>query len=183
MYLYGMIAKTFVEYAKVTYGLEISVGEAGQIRNAFFRTNHELIPYYKRVARELVNYGGITNIFGRRYKVGHAHLITPLERNEYTRKGINFTVQSSASDYVLMGLIEVHHKTKKDPTIRILGTVHDSILLEIKDDEELPKKLKFIKNIMEKPILLKTYYNKELPIPITVDCEVGPWGSGVEVTI
>ena len=182
-YLYGMMAKSFVEYAQITYGLRLSVGEAKQIRQAFFNVNKELLPYYKKIARELVDYGIITNIFGRRYKVGHAHLTTPLERQEYTRKGINFTVQSSASDYVLMGLIEVHHKTKNNPDVKILGTVHDSILLEIKDNKYLDNNLRYIKDIMENPILLNHYYGNKLPIDITVDCEVGAWGDGKEYQV
>lgn len=182
-YLYGMSAKTFVEYAKVGYGVELPLVEAKRIRDKFFSTNYELLPYYKRIERELVTKGYLTSIFGRRYKVGFNHLYTPGDRNVYTRKGINFTVQSTASDYVLMALIEVHDKYKSNPNIRIIGTVHDSVLFEIKQGEDFMEYVNDIRGIMERPRLLKKYLAnggvlKEIPLPIVVDVEVGPWGKG-----
>lgn len=179
-YLYGMIAKTFVIYAKDTYGIDVSIEEATAIRNKFFESNKELIPYYKHIEEELLRNGYITNIFGRRYKVGFDNLKLRSARNLYIRKGINFSVQSTASDYVLMALIEIHNKYKHNNDIRIVGTVHDSILLEVKDNEHIITNIKDIKNIMEHPKLLGTYLpNEELPIPIIADVEIGPWGSGV----
>lgn len=187
-YLYGMIAKSFVEYAKATYGVEMTLLEATRIRDSFFSTNKELLGYYKRVGKELTSNGYITNIFGRRYKVGFNHMYIPKDRMDYTRKGINFTVQSAASDYVIMGLIEVHHKYQKSDNVKIIGTVHDSILFEIKDDDRFKETLVDIKRIMEKPYLLNKYLTiggklKEFPLPIVVDIEVGPWGDSKEVNV
>jgi len=187
-YLYGMQAKTFVRYAKIGYGVDMSELEAKKIRNTFFKNNHELIPYYKRVEKELVSNGFITNIFGRRYRVGHNHLYTPGDRSTYVRKGINFTVQSTASDYALMALIEIHYYYKNNPDIKIIGTVHDSILFEIRDNDKLYDYLRHIKSIMERPLLLDKYLKiggrlKEFDIPIVADVEVGPWGKGEEIKL
>lgn len=187
-YLYGMMAKTFVEYAKVSYGVELSIEEATRIRNTFFSRNHELLPYYRNVEKELVTNGFLTNIFGRRYKVGFNHLYTPKERRDYTRKGINFTVQSAASDMALMALSEIHTKFKDDPNVRIIGSVHDSILFEIKDDDRKLTIIKEIKSIMEHPQLLDYMLAKggrltEFAVPIIADVEIGPWGKGEEITL
>ena len=176
-YLYGMIAKTFVEYAKATYGLDVSLEDATTIRNRFFDTNKELLSYYKKVEQELMSLGFLTNLFGRRYKVDFENLKTFSSRNLYTRKGINFTIQSAASDFVLMALVEIHNKYKDDSRVKIVGTVHDSILFEIaKGNDDI---IRDIKSIMEGPRLVSKYYKgNEFPLPIVADVEVGPWGKG-----
>lgn len=178
-YLYGMMPKTFVQYAKATYGIAVSIEEATRIRNRFFDTNSELLTYYKNVERELLLEGFVTNMFGRRYRVGYDNIKNEQNRRTYVRKAINFVVQSTASDYVLMSLIELGNKGWDN--VKIVGSVHDSILFEVKDDDRAYQTLEEIRNIMEKPKLLDKYLGKSFDIPIVVDIEEGPWGKGVEV--
>ncbi len=182
-YLYGMQAKSFVEYAKLTYGVTLTEEEAQSIRLSFFETNHELVPFYKKVERELLSEGCIFSIMGRRYWTQSEVLLNRKERAAYIRRAINFTVQSSASDYVLCGLIEVDKRLPIEE-VRLIGTVHDSVLMLVKKNQNLRKNLELIKHIMEHPQLAPMHLNPayEIDVPIVVDVEIGPWGLGVDIT-
>ena len=179
-YLYGMQPKTFVEYAKIGYGVDISLEEATRIRNSFFETNVELHKYYKDTQDALLNKGYVTSIMGRRYKVGFKHLAFPDQRSLYMRKILNFPVQSAASDWALCALYEIY-KTFSQDEVKICATVHDSIIMEIKKNSNFKKNIKRIQAIMQAPKLAKNFLTKTMDVPIVADIEIGPWGIGVDL--
>src|SRR5690606_18920584 len=94
-------------------------------------------------------------------------------RAEAERQAINAPVQSFASDIALMSLVELNKKMPKDK-FQIVGSVHDALLFEIRDDF-LEEALPVIKKVMESPPLLKSFRIR-IPIPLVVDIEVGDWG-------
>ncbi|MFA6887257.1 MAG: DNA polymerase, partial [Fermentimonas sp.] len=98
-----MQAFSFVEYAKSTYGIDITLDEAMMIRQAFFDMYPELEVYYAKVNNDMMNYSKQTSIMGREYHLSAQKLINPYKRADYLRAAINFPVQSPASDYVLSG--------------------------------------------------------------------------------
>lgn len=108
----------------------------------------------------------LENAFGRkRYFLGNYH--------EITKEGLNFPIQSTAADVLNFALIDLHEKISNGLiTATLVGSVHDSLLFEIKDTllkSEIPK----IKAIMEKPIAIR---KKKISFP--VDVEVGKdWGN------
>ena len=178
-YLYGMQAKSFVVYAKATYGVDIPLEQAAGIRRKFFETNHELPIFYRKVGQDLINNGYITSIMRRQYRTGFKVLYRPDERSNYTRRAINFTVQSSASDYVLCGLVEIGKMI--GPEIQIVGTVHDSVIVLVKKNKNMRKNLETIRDTMQAPALAKKMLTIDVDIPIVVDVEIGPWGKGVSI--
>ena len=174
-----MQAKSFVVYAKATYGVDIPFEQAAGIRRKFFETNHELPIFYRKVGQDLINNGYITSIMRRQYRTGFKVLYRPDERSNYTRRAINFTVQSSASDYVLCGLVEIGKMI--GPEIQIVGTVHDSVIVLVKKNKNMRKNLETIRDTMQAPALAKKMLTIDVDIPIVVDVEIGPWGKGVSI--
>lgn len=180
-FLYGMQAKSFVEYAKVSYGVTVSLEQAQLIRQRFFELYPELLSYYDKVRQDLLNNSKQTSVMGREYIVNPLKLINPFERENILRPAINFPVQSAGSDYVISGLIEVMNDPFLKGNIRIGATVHDSIIGLVRDDEHFDEYIKRIQQLMEHPPLAKSLLTSEIDFPIVVDVEIGALGKGVSL--
>ena len=180
-FLYGMQAKSFVEYAKLGYGVEVSEEQAMLIRERFFELYPELLVYYDDVRQSLLTTSKQTSIMRREYEVNPMHLLNPYTRENILRPAINFPVQSAGSDYVICGLVEImNHPLLKD-RVRLGATVHDSVIGLVKKDEHFYETLALMKSIMERPNLAQKLITKEIDFPIVVDIEIGPLGFGVDV--
>ena len=179
-YLYGMQAKSFVEYAKLSYGVDVTLEEATMIRDKFFQSYHELPKYYKDTQQALVSQGYVTSIMGRRYKVDFKHLAFEEVRRQYLRKILNFPVQSAASDIMLCALIEIHNTLPKDEVIMV-ATVHDSVEMLIKKNEHFKDNILKIQKIMQHPKLMDKFLTVPWDVPLVADIEIGPFGSGVDL--
>jgi DNA polymerase-1 len=97
-------------------------------------------------------------------------------RGEAERQAINSPVQSMASDMMLLSLVKLH--AKLDPTVvKIIGSVHDSILFEIRDeavDDVLPGIIETMETLP-----LEEEFGCLLTVPIKVDAKVGRfWSEG-----
>jgi DNA polymerase I-like protein with 3'-5' exonuclease and polymerase domains len=82
-------------------------------------------------------------------------------------------VQGFASDTTLVSVVDI---VKQLPSVKVVGTVHDSVLMEI-PTAEVDGLLPRIKSIMENPPTFKEM-GIEVTLPIKVDISVGNWGSG-----
>ena len=61
--------------------------------------------------------------------------------------------------------------------VRILGTVHDAILMEVRESK-LSEILPEIKRIMEDRDIVSDVFGWDIPIPLEVEIKIGPWGKG-----
>lgn len=183
-FLYGMGWKKFIDYARDKYGVVFSEAEAKRIRKAFFRLYRGLPEWHKRQRRFAANAGYVRSLIGRKRRLPDAKLVPANDNDKYTimrqqeafRQAINSPVQSLASDFNLMAAVQLHRKLPRE-YFRVIGTVHDSILMLVRNDmleEVLPQ----IKAAMEWPDLL-TKWGIKLSVPIVAEIEIGPWGSGV----
>lgn len=179
-FIYGMQAASFVDYARDSYGVNVTLEESTAIRQAFFDLYPELNVYYKKVENDLMNYCKQTSIMGRDYEINAHKLANPYTRSNYIRAGVNFPVQSAGSDYVICGLIEVINSPELKGKIRGCATVHDSIIFLVKKDGIADTVTK-VQQIMQKPKLAEQLLTKEIDIPIVVDIELGPLGKGVDL--
>ena len=180
-FLYGMQAKSFVEYAKVGYGVTVTLEQAQLIRARFFELYPELLTYYDKVRNDLMNESKQTSVMSREYVVNPMKLLNPFERENIIRPAINFPVQSAGSDYVISGLIEVMNDPLLKGNIKIGATVHDSIIGLVREDEHFEYYIKRIKELMEHPPVAKQLLTKVIDFPIVVDVEIGPLGKGVSL--
>lgn len=171
-FLYGMSAKGFVDYAKTGYDIIVSEQEATEIRARFFNTYRDLEPWYDLQKRLCRQDGGVYTLFGRFRSLEGIYSDAWSEKGSAERCAINTPVQSSGSDILLSAMIEIERTL---PEVRIVCTVHDSILIEVPED-----KIEYYKEqigrIMRHPALLN-YFGVKLSVPLDIDIGVGPWGT------
>lgn len=178
-FLFGMWWKKFKEYARDNYGVHVTDKQAKEAREAFFHLYPDFEGWHNRQRRTVRRQGYVESLSGRRRRLPRAmdREDTP-ERREAERQSINSPVQSFANDLNLMSALQIHREFPRSK-VRIVGTVHDAILMEVKLDhiaEVAPRVLEIMKhpNIMDK-------LDIELSVPILADGSIGPWGSGMSV--
>lgn len=176
-YLYGMGFKKFVTYAFDNYGIKTTEREANKDRNDFFE-DYPGLPVWHAKQRSLARkYHRVNSPIGR---VRHLPDILSADegvRGEAERQAINSPVQSFASDLMLLSLTQLH--SEFDPAeARVVGTVHDSILFEVRDDK-VDEYAGQIKATMEDMSIVKKKFGTEVGVPIVADIETGThWGEG-----
>lgn len=172
-YLYGMSAKTFVQYAK-GFGLNITEEYSEELRDNFFKAYPTLIEWHKNCV-EFARANGYTwSPIGRKRFLPDINSSNFKLRGQAERQSINSGVQGFASDMCTSALADIVFSDEIDhDRCIVLGSVHDAILFEIRDDyvEEVAPKLKYT---MEHPSILE---GLDIPIPIIADSEVAQaWG-------
>lgn len=179
-FVFGMGSNKFVTYARDSYGVVVSDSEATAFRKAFFDQFSRLSAWHERQRRLVRQYKRVQSAIGRVRHLPDVASGDKEVRGEAERQAINSPVQSLASDMMLLALIMLHNRMNPKEA-RIVGTVHDAILFEIKDDV-VDKWVKVIRHTME-TLPLKKKFGAELTVPIKVDISTGThWGEGKEAT-
>jgi DNA polymerase-1 len=181
-YIYGMGAEKFVQYAFDNYELVVTLEEAEKDRNGFFNDYPRLRPWHERQRRLANRYKRVVSPIGR---IRHLPDIQSQEkgvRNEAERQAINSPVQSFASDLMLMSLVRLHDSLPQDRAF-IVGTVHDSLLFQVKAGppkdpyKYVNRYCREIKDTMEDLDYVKDTFGPDITVPIVADMEVGQhWG-------
>lgn len=173
-FLYGMLAKKFVDYAYNSYGVIFTQHEAELFREAFFAKYARLLPWHKEMEYECELMGGVANKFGRFRKLPNIYSEDWYERLSAVRRAINTPVQGTGSDLLISAATKINHDLKKEG-VKIVGTVHDSILGEFRaEDKEWVTE--YIRKVMLHPPILDEF-GVELEVPLDIDIGVGPWGT------
>jgi uracil-DNA glycosylase family 4 len=172
-FVYGMREKKFIETCKLKYGFEPTEDEAAVVRRAYFSLYRGLEPWHNR-AKKLVKLDGyVRSLSGRMRRLPGISSSDRALRAECERQAINSPVQGYIGDHKAMALVELEETLDWNRS-RVVGEHHDAILFWVRTKyltEELPK----IAKIMQNPSLLKEL-KIELPVPIEVELEYGPWG-------
>lgn len=176
--IYGMMAKSFKEYAEVQYGIILTMAEAEQARDRFLNTYPQLRIWHQLERTEAHIKGYVTNAIGRKRRLFNIHNPKKYLAWQDERRALNHPIQSLANELLINSMATIHKKYKKDKGVYIVGTVHDSILFEI-DTKRLDEVITEIVKIMEDPPLFKLF-NFSIDVPIVADVEIGNWGGGVE---
>lgn len=173
-FLYGMMAKKFVDYAFSSYGVIFTEAEARQFRELYFAKYSRLLPWHKEMEIMCEAMGGVSNRFGRFRKLPLIYSSNKWERASAARRAVNTPVQGTGSDLLISAATQLN-KELKGEGLKIVGTVHDSILGEFyeKDvDWIVPE----IKRIMAHPQIMDDF-GVEFSVPLEADVGLGPWGS------
>lgn len=173
--LYGMQAKSYRDYADTTYGVSLTDGEARKNRKDFFRLYPGLPKYHKKIENHVKAKQEYMTEFGRIRKFPEAKSRNKYKASAAVRTAINYPVQSTASDLLLSCIIELY---ENHPEIKLVGTVHDSILVEVTKKSQLSD----IKAVMQHPYKLDQF-KINLEVPLEADIELGPWGSPTHALI
>lgn len=160
--LYGRGAKSLAEGE-----LNCSVKKAQRYLDNFlarFQGMHRWMLHNQKLA---IEQGYVESAFGRKRRFP---LVLSMNKHEIQRQAINAPIQSAASDICLSALIRLHRKFNPD-IARILLTVHDSILIEVKEGYEDEMMQMMYEEMVEKaPIEAKFKFD--------IECKVGTsWGS------
>lgn len=172
-FLYGMSAKTFVDYAK-GYGLNITEEQSEGFRNNFFEAYPRLLPWHEECKEYARKNGHTWSPIGRKRFLPDINSSNWSNRGQAERQSVNSGVQGFASDMCISALSDIVFSDIIDhERCKVLGSVHDAILFEIRDDyvEEV---VPIVKEMMEHPSIIDGI---DIPIPIIADVEVHQaWG-------
>ena len=169
--IYGIFPEGFVEYARNTFGVIISIEEATVQREQFFKIYPELVNYHSQYKSHAHDYGYVQSPLGR---VRHLPLINSTNFSimlKAERQAINSPIQSTLSDLSCLAFSEFKRKHGNPLACRFFGMTHDSLTAYV-DLREKDFWIPEMKNIME-TLPLKEYFGWVPQLPFPVDCEYG----------
>lgn len=180
-FVYGMGANKFVHTAFENYDLVVTLDEAKAIRRAFFDQFSGLPKWHARQRRLVQEYGRVQSPIGRIRHLPDIYSEDEAVRGEAQRQAINSPVQSFASDMTMLSLVSISEQFREHGYDAItIGTVHDAILFQIREDHVGPC-LPIIKDTMEH-LPFRRLFGIEVDVPIIADLKVGRyWGDAKEL--
>lgn len=163
---YGREARSFKDE------FDISMADAQAIVDGWLNKYHGARDYLQWCADQVVAGNFLESPFGRRRRFG---LVTKESLHDLQNEARNFPIQSASSDLTLVSAMNMLKRFQElDLPVKIINLVHDSVLLEIKDDVGIINRVGYeaSKIMCELP---KTLF--DCKIPFTTDYEVGySWG-------
>ena len=137
------------EAKRLGYNFYFSFEEAEEAIKAYFREFKDLKKWIDKNKEFIKQNGYIYSHFGRKRRLANVFSDSASVRNHAIRSGLNFLVQSPASDINLLAGIEMNNLIKeRGMKATIFALVHDSILAEV-PDEELDTYCKELKAIVQ----------------------------------
>ena len=116
-------------------GKEFTVREAKEVIDDYFKQFSGLRRWIDTSQNFIRDNGFIYSYFGRKRRLPNVASKDKGIASHEVRSGLNFLVQSVASDVNLLGAIDAHNEVKqKEIPAKIFALVHDSILAEVQED-------------------------------------------------
>jgi uracil-DNA glycosylase family 4 len=171
--IYGAGPKGFSDYALTAFGVKFSIEKAKRIRKVFFDTYPGIADYHERLVKQCKKMRFVLySPLGRKWTISLLGSEDLGDYGEGERRVKNYPIQSASSDTVLLCLANMLKDKALDPTecIPILF-VHDSLLLEVKD-EKVEYYAALVKSYLENPPLKQ--FGIDLIVPFVADCAAGP---------
>jgi DNA polymerase I-like protein with 3'-5' exonuclease and polymerase domains len=166
------IAETVNKDAKS--GEEISIPQSKQFINKYFSEAKALKKFIDGSNSQIENHAFIYSFFGRKRRLPEAKSPNPGVSKHAIRSGVNFLVQSVASDINILGVVDLIKWIEDNDyidAIKPFTVVHDSIVSEVREDLVDD----YIENARR---CIQKDRGLSIPnCPIKVDFEIGPsWG-------
>ena len=165
---YAKMLNYAVLYGVTDFGLanqlggEFSRAEAKELINLYNERFPTVKGFTQSVIEEARSKGFTTTMTGRRRYFPDIHASKFVERNYAERQAMNAPIQGTAADMIKLAMLTVRKQLEGSGT-RMLLTVHDELVFELKDGEE--NVLAPIRGLMETSLPLN--------VPIEVDLKVG----------
>jgi len=158
----------------------ISMKRAEDVIMNYQRVYPGIFRYMERVNDFIRRNKYAETIFGRKRRLTDVSSRDPKVQARAMRQGLNFTIQSAASDILLCGLVGLK-KRLDGMQARAVATVHDSIEL-VCPKEEVQKTLEIVYDELVNYPTIRKVFNLEFAVPLKIDAEVGrSFGDGLEV--
>lgn len=156
---------------KLTRQSGLTEEEGVQFIDDYFNTFPQFAQWRADMIEEAKDTGYVYTLFGRKRVIKLEGYDT--EDGRETRIGINTPIQSAAADITLYGLARIwEYLTINNFKSKILGTVHDSIILSI-DPVEANELLPVIAAMMIRPPGLEWLLD-DSPVPLSIGVDIGP---------
>jgi len=134
--MYGAGPKKISEQVTKDSGKLFSVNEAKEVIDDYFQTFHRLRSWINENQEFILQNGFIYSFFGRKRRLPNVQSTDSQIKSHSIRSGLNFLVQSAASDINLLGAIDMNQHIKTNHMkAKIFALVHDSILAEVPEEE------------------------------------------------
>jgi len=134
--MYGGGANKIASQVTKDSGIVYTAKEAEAVIKDYMNTFRGLSKWLDNNKVAIANKGYIYSYFGRKRRLPNVFSSDRGVASHAVRSGINFLVQSNASDVNLLGAIEMQEIIdKKKLKARIFALVHDSILAEVPEEE------------------------------------------------
>ena len=134
--MYGAGPKKISEQVTKDSGTYFSQQEAKEVIDDYFKSFHKLRSWINDNQKFIEHNGFIYSFFGRKRRLPNVSSTDAGIKSHSIRSGLNFLVQSAASDINLLGAIDMGQFIKSQKMkSRIFALVHDSILAEVPEDE------------------------------------------------
>ena len=134
--MYGAGANKISEQVTKDSGKSFSRNDAQEVINDYFKQFHQLKEWIENNQKFIKQNGFAYSFFGRKRRLPNVASTDKGIQSHSIRSGLNFLVQSTASDINLLGAIDMNaHIQKGGFNARIFALVHDSILAEVPIDE------------------------------------------------
>lgn len=164
----------------------ISLSKAKKIIKDYENVYPGIFGYMEFVNKFILDNGYAYSIFGRKRNLPDVYSRNPKIVNRALRQGLNFTIQSAASDILLTTLLGASDRFKEagmqaNFESRPVATVHDSIEI-VCPQEEVKDTLTILYDEMVNYPKIKDIFNIEFDVPLAIDVEVGKsFGDGKEI--
>ena len=143
----------------------LSVKEAAQFIEAYFKTFAGVKSYLDRTLEEAAANGYVTTLLGRRRYISELDSPHPRVAAAARNVAVNTPIQGTAADMIKVAMIRLHSQLlEQGLKARMIMQVHDELVLEVPEAElELAERL--VVDTMSGAILLS--------VPLVVDVGVG----------
>jgi len=174
-FLYAMSANSFVSYAKEEYGIDITMEEAQEFRNRFFKAYPSIMGYHNVIKEYVWKHGFIYSPLGRKRRLPEINSPDNSERAKAERQAINFRIQSFSSDLGLLGMYLFYEAYRKDKIlkdkVKLLWFIHDAIFFQAKK-EVLDKAIDLAVRCLTERTKHYIYSKFKLVVDYPITCEV-----------
>ena len=171
----------------IIYGMGVSAlktnlgstrDEAQEFYDQYFITFPQIGAYFEAVKNEATKLGYTETLFGRRRLFSNLRSKIPFVRAMAERMAMNAPLQGTAADFVKIAMIHVDQalrREKLDSKAELLLQVHDELIFEVDDNEQVLQQLKQVVALEMTNVARGT---KGEHVPLTVDIALGKrWGS------
>lgn len=183
--IYKISPEGFQKFAKISYGIELSLKQAEEWMDRFFMLYPEIHRYHKDQIQLGERQGYVETLYGFRRHLPNIHSLNSEYRSKDARISINSPTQGTGGQMLIQSLMIAKERLIAygyKGRFRFLNTVHDSIILEA-DPEVAGHVFKIVMDSCNNAPN-KEYFNADLePVPMKSDIEFSTksWGDMVEL--
>ena len=143
--------------------LSIDVDQADDFIAAFFDGYPAIGQWQQAVEQQVIRDGEVRTLYGRRRHLPDVRSRNKDAKQRALRQAVNTIIQGTAADINKLALARLHRALPE--YCRLLLTVHDSVLVEVPEDQAGPAG-RLVQRVMQSP-------PPEFTVPLVVDVSSG----------